>query len=278
MTIAKDYFEGSDTTKLYYEAYIPEKVETTLIIVHGLSEYIASYGEFRDFLNERNIAVYGFDARGHGNSPGIRAHVNCWSEYTEDLHRFVDLVQKEQKGKMVMFAHSMGTTIATNYLMEYQDKLDGLILCGTTIKPVEATKWYLIPMAKLLSWVAPEVSINLKLNIDAVCSDTKVIERSKKDDMKFSTVTPRWGTEILKAIEKTKKHLDIYTMPLLVIHGELDRINDFKAVKDFFEAIPSQDKSFISYKKSFHEILNDVEKEKAFEDIYAFLQKIMRGR
>ena len=274
MTIAKDYFEGSDTTKLYYEAYIPEKVEATLIIVHGLSEYIASYGEFRDFLNERNIAVYGFDARGHGNSPGIRAHVNRWSEYTEDLHRFVDLVQKEQKGKIVMFAHSMGTTIATNYLMEYQDKLDGLILCGTTIKPVEATKWYLIPMAKLLSWVAPEVSINLKLNIDAVCSDTKVIERSKKDDMKFSTVTPRWGTEILKAIEKTKKHLDIYTMPLLVIHGELDRINDFKAVKDFFEAIPSQDKSFISYKKTFHEILNDVEKEKAFKDIYTFLHSL----
>ncbi len=274
MTIIKDYFEGSDTTKLYYEAYIPEKVEATLIIVHGLSEYIASYGEFRDFLNERNIAVYGFDARGHGNSPGIRAHVNRWSEYTEDLHHFVALVQKEQKGKMVMFAHSMGTTIATNYLMEYQDKLNGLILCGTTIKPVEATKWYLIPMAKLLSWVAPEVSINLKLNIDAVCSDTKVIERSKKDDMKFSTVTPRWGTEILKAIEKTKKHLDIYTMPLLVIHGELDRINDFKAVKDFFEAIPSQDKSFISYKKTFHEILNDVEKEKAFKDIYTFLHSL----
>lgn len=278
MKITKDYFTGNDGIKLYYEAYIPKKVESTLIIVHGLSEYIASYDDFRSFLTHKNIAVYGFDARGHGNSPGIRAHVNRWSEYTEDLHRFVHLVQKEQSGQLVIFAHSMGTTIATNYVMEYQDKLDGLILCGTTIKPVEATKWYLIPMAKLLSWVAPEVSINLKLNVDAVCSDTNVVARSKKDDLKFSTVTPRWGTEILKAIERTKKYVDIYTMPLLVIHGELDRINDFKAVKDFFEAIPSQDKSFISYKKSFHEILNDVEKEKAFEDIYAFLQKIMRGR
>ncbi len=273
MKITKDFFIGRDSIKLYYEAYIPEKVEATLIIVHGLSEYIASYGEFRDFLNERNIAVYGFDARGHGNSPGIRAHVNCWSEYTEDLHRFVDLVQKEQKGKIVMFAHSMGTTIATNYLMEYQEKLDGLILCGTTIKPVEATKWYLIPTAKLLSWVAPRVSINLKLNVDAVCSDPNVVARSKADDLKFSTVTPRWGTEILKAIKRTKTNLDIYTMPLLVIHGELDKINDFEAVKEFFEAIPSQDKSFIAYEKSFHDILNDVEKEKAFEDIYRFIER-----
>ena len=273
MTIAKDYFKGSDTTKLYYEAYIPEKVEATLIIVHGLSEYIASYAEFRDFLNARNIAVYGFDARGHGNSPGIRAHVNRWSEYTEDLHRFVQLVQKEQSENLVMFSHSMGTTIATNYLMEYQDHLDGLILCGTTIKPVEATKWYLIPMAKLLSWVAPRVSINLKLNIDAVCSDPNVVARSKADDLKFSTVTPRWGTEILKAIKRTKTNLDIYTMPLLVIHGKLDKINDFKAVKEFFEAISSQDKSFIAYEKSFHDILNDVEKEKSFEDIYRFIER-----
>jgi alpha-beta hydrolase superfamily lysophospholipase len=273
MKIIKDFFTGSNGIELYYEAYIPDKVEATLIIVHGLSEYIASYDTFRSFLTERNIAVYGFDARGHGNSPGIRAHVNHWSEYTEDLHRFVQLVQKEQFGKIMMFSHSMGTTIATNYLMEYQDNLDGFILCGTTIKPVEATKWYLIPMAKLLSWVAPRVSINLKLNIDAVCSDPKAVERSKKDDLKFSTVTPRWGTEILKAIERTKKNLDIYTMPLLVIHGKLDKINDFEAAKSFFEAIPGKDKSFIAYENSFHEVLNDVEKEKVFRDIYAFIKE-----
>ncbi len=276
MKITKDFFISKDGIKLYYEAYVPEKVEATLIIVHGLSEYIASYDTFRTFLTDRNIAVYGFDARGHGNSPGIRAHVNRWSEYTEDLHSFVQLVQNEQSENLVMFAHSMGTTIATNYLMEYQDGLDGLILCGTTIKPVEATKWYLIPMAKLLSWVAPRVSINLKLNVDAVCSDPKVVALSKADDLKFSTVTPRWGTEILKAIERTKKNLDIYPMPLLVIHGKLDKINDFKAVKLFFEAIPSKDKSFIAYEKSFHELLNDVEKEKVTEDIYNFMKRVIK--
>ena len=271
MKITKDFFKSRDGTQLYYEAYIPQKVESTLIIVHGLSEYIAAYAEFRDFLTARNIAVYGFDARGHGNSPGIRAHVNRWSEYTEDLHGFVSLVKKEQSGKLMLFAHSMGTTIATNYLMEYQDELDGLILCGTTIKPVEATKWYLIPMAKLLSWVAPRVSINLKLNVDAVCSDPHVTARSKADELKFSTVTPRWGTEILKAIEQTKKNLHIYTMPLLVIHGKLDKINDYEAAKTFFENITSEDKTFIAYEKSFHEVLNDVEKKKAFEDIYRFI-------
>ena len=62
-------------------------------------------------------------------------------------------------------------------------------------------------------------------------------------------------------------------MPLLVIHGKLDKINDFKAVKEFFEAISSQDKSFIAYEKSFHDILNDVEKEKSFEDIYRFIKR-----
>ena len=54
-------------------------------------------------------------------------------------------------------------------------------------------------------------------------------------------------------------------MPLLVIHGKLDKINDFEAAKDFFEAIPSEDKSFIAYERSFHEILNDVEKRKCLK-------------
>jgi len=43
------------------------------------------------------------------------------------------------------------------------------------------------------------------------------------------------------------------------------------AAKAFFNAIPSNDKTFITYERSFHDILNDVEKEKAFEDIYRFI-------
>jgi esterase/lipase len=62
-------------------------------------------------------------------------------------------------------------------------------------------------------------------------------------------------------------------MPLLVIHGKLDKINDFEAAKRFFEAIPGKDKSFIAYENSFHEVLNDVEKEKVFRDIYAFIKE-----
>ena len=275
MKITKDYFNSTDDTKLYYESFIPKRVDLTLIIVHGLSEHIASYWAFREYLTENNIAVYGFDARGHGNSPGIRAHVNSWSEYTDDLHTFVKLVQKEQSGKVVMFSHSMGTSIATNYLAQHNDNLDGFILCGTTIKPVEATKWYMIPLAKILSVIAPSVSINLKMNTDAVCSDPEARKRSKNDELKFSTVTPRWGTEILKAIEITKDNLDIYDMPLLVMHGKLDVINDFDAVKDFYDKIPSSDKTFISYEKSFHEVLNDVEKEKAYADVYEFLSMVM---
>jgi esterase/lipase len=81
-----------------------------------------------------------------------------------------------------------------------------------------------------------ESEINLKLNVDAVCSDPKVVALSNADNLKFSTVMPRWGTEILKAI-------------------------------------PSDDKLFIAYENSFHDILNDVEKEKAFEDIYQFIKE-----
>ena len=65
-------------------------------------------------------------------------------------------------------------------------------------------------------------------------------------------------------------------MPLLVIHGELDKINDFEAVKLFFEKIPSDNKLFIAYENSFHELLNDVEKEKVSEDIYSFMKRVIK--
>lgn len=272
MNVTTDYFFAEDGTKIYYESYVPEVYDKAVVIVHGYSEYIGRYKELISFLYDHNIAVYGMDARGHGDSEGIRAHVNCWSEYTSDLHRFISKITCDKE--LIMFAHSMGTIIATNYLVEYGwENISALILSGTAIKTDNATKWYMIMLAKALSKIAPKLSIDLKFNADYSCSDPAVNEKAKQDPKMFGTATPRWGTEMLKAIERTKRHTEIYTKPLLMLHGAKDRITDYQAAKAFFEQIKSKDKKFISYPNSYHEVLYDVDKEKVYADILKFIQE-----
>jgi len=271
MHVVRDYFTADDGTRIYYESYIPKTYGRSVVIVHGYSEYIGRYKELISFLYDHNIAVHGMDARGHGDSDGIRAHVNCWSEYTSDLHRFISKIKNEVKP--IMFAHSMGTIVASNYLIEYgcQD-ISALIFSGTAVKTDNATPWYMITFAKLLSKIAPTLPLNLKFNVEYSCSDPEVIAQAKEDPKMFGTATPRWGTEMLKAIQRTKLHTEIYGKPLLMLHGEKDRITDYKAAKAFFDSIKSREKQFISYPHSYHEILYDKDKEKVFGDILSFIE------
>ncbi|MCH7641097.1 alpha/beta hydrolase, partial [Patescibacteria group bacterium] len=54
-----------------------------MIIVHGWGEHSDRYSNAVGYLMSYGYAVYGFDQRGNGRSPGKRGHINNWGEYRE---------------------------------------------------------------------------------------------------------------------------------------------------------------------------------------------------
>ena len=84
-----------------------------LVIMHGLKDYSGRYAAFATQAAARGYSVYAFDLRGHGRSAGPRVAPRHWSEYVDDLDRFLTLVQQREPGKPVfLFGHSMGGAIA----------------------------------------------------------------------------------------------------------------------------------------------------------------------
>ena len=53
---------------------IPRDAKAGLIIVHGIAEHGARYRHVAQALARKNIATFVYDQRGHGESPGTRAH------------------------------------------------------------------------------------------------------------------------------------------------------------------------------------------------------------
>lgn len=261
-----------DNKKLYHRGFIPQGFDKVVIIVHGYAEYFERYADLIEFLNANRIAVYGYDHRGHGDSEGQRAHVMDFSEYTEDLDQFIDMVHQETGLKPTLFAHSMGSLIALSYIQNFdQSKLSALILSGTLIETVSATKAYLIYVAKLFSKIYPSLSVSLKFNTAGTCSDPEVVQRAKEDPKMFGVASARWGTEMMKHMKKisTFKRFDI---PTLFIHGENDQINSHDAALGYFKALQSKNKKFISYPNSMHEVHADVEKEQFKKDLLSWIE------
>src|SRR3954451_7994511 len=88
-------FPGEGGLALYYQAWRPVDCpgRAVLINLHGLGDHSGLYPTLTDHFPARGIALYAYDMRGNGRSPGQRAYLKGWHEYRGDLHAFLAQVR-----------------------------------------------------------------------------------------------------------------------------------------------------------------------------------------
>jgi alpha-beta hydrolase superfamily lysophospholipase len=78
-------------------------------------------------------------------SGGLRVHFDSFDQPVDDLKRYFDTVKRRIPANAVRSWHSMGSFIATQFVLSYQDELAGFISSGspltidTTIPAIMAT-------------------------------------------------------------------------------------------------------------------------------------------
>lgn len=274
LTRVEGTFPGSGGLQLYYQCRKPEAACGTVGIVHGVGEHSGRYGNVVEHLTSHGFAVYGYDLRGHGRSPGRRIHMNRWDEYREDLAAFLQLVQKQESPKpLFVYGHSMGALITVDYLIHRQPKLNGAILSGIPLQPAGVAKAHLVAVARVLSNVWPTFTLSLGLDHSALSRDPQVVKAYGADPLVSGRVTVRWGTESLAAISRVKAQASKVGIPILVIHGEADRLNLPGGSRGLFEAIAFADKTLRIYPETYHEPHNDLNYATVLSDTTEWLTK-----
>ena len=69
--------------------------------MHGLKDYSGRYAHLAAKLSARGYTVYAFDLRGHGRSAGPRVAPEHWTDYVDDLDRFLTEVEARVPGKPI---------------------------------------------------------------------------------------------------------------------------------------------------------------------------------
>ncbi|MGD0573988.1 MAG: lysophospholipase [Anaerolineales bacterium] len=266
-------FKGMGGLELYYQNWLPDgPFRAVLCIVHGVGEHSARYGNVVSYFVPRGYAVYGFDLRGHGRSPGQRGHINSWAEYREDTHAFMELVRgREPKASLFQWGHSMGSLISMDYALHYPEGLRGAVISGSALEPVASPA--LIAVAKVLSRLWPTFSLTTGLEVEAISRDPAVVKAYQEDPLVHGKSSPRWGTEFLNTIEWIKAHLQDWRVPVIILHGGGDRIVSPRGSQLFFDALPIADKELHIYEQGYHEPHNDIERERVFADVETWLKK-----
>ena len=267
-------FTGRNNFNLYYQSWVPDgKPIALLIIVHGIAAHSGRYANVVNYFVPKGYAVYSFDLRGHGKSDGIRSHVERFSYYLDDLKTFCDKVRDENKtAKIFLVGHSMGSTIALDYAVEYQSELNGLIVSGTTLKAGNSVTKVSILMAKILSVVMPKMGV-AALDANGISRDKAVVAAYINDPLVYTgKLRARWGAELLKTMNKLQSQISALSLPILILQGTADRISDPSGSKMLFDGVGSKDKTLKLYEGFYHEIFKDPERQQVFLDMENWLK------
>jgi alpha-beta hydrolase superfamily lysophospholipase len=270
-------FRGQGDVELYYQSWRPQGFtsKATLAIVHGFGEHSGRYGNVVNWFVPRGYAAIAFDVRGNGRSPGRRGYVGSFEEYRGDVRAFLDLVRaREPEGPLFLLGHSQGGLMVLDYVLHDPSGLDGVIASSPALGRLPVSP-YLVLLARALSRVWPGMSLATGLDVTALSRDESVVQAYVDDPLVHNLGTPRLGTELLAAIEWTQGHAGHLKLPCLIVHGTDDRICPCEASQAFFEACDCEDKERITYEGGYHELFNDVDKERVLADVEAWLERHM---
>jgi alpha-beta hydrolase superfamily lysophospholipase len=111
-------------------------------IIHGLAEHAGRYRRIAEALNAAGYSVYAVDLRGHGQtatSPdelGFFAERDGWRKCLDDLWRLNQMIAAENPGvPIIVLGHSMGSTLARQFMAEHGEALSGVVLSGSSGQP-----------------------------------------------------------------------------------------------------------------------------------------------
>ena len=245
--------------------------KAALVICHGVNSHGGQYLRAGEEFAAAGFAVTALDLRGRGRSEGERFYVDHVDDYVSDLSQAIELARSHDPGvPLFLLGHSAGGVTSVSYALDYQDRIDGLI-CESFAFRVYAPD-FALKLLEGASHIAPHFHV-LKLKMEDFSRDPAWVEQLLADPLTHDEVQPvQTVAALARAGERMEVEFDRITLPVLILHGTADKATRPDGSQEFYDHAGSQDKQLILYDGYYHDLLNDLGKERVLEDITGWIE------
>jgi len=265
-------FSAPDGTRLQRRAWLPREARRVVVLVHGLAEHSGRYDHVGAWLSTRDCAVHAYDHRGHGQSEGARGHLDGFAELLDDLEAFLQTVRREHPDlPMVLVGHSMGGLVTTALLAERKPDVACAAVTGPALEVPEHVSSARRRIARVLRRVTPRLRMAAGLSPEHLSRDPEVVRGYASDPLVFRRVTVSLASELLDAVTRTAGGAFRVQVPMLLLHGEADRLCPPHGSRAFHAQLRGPGHRLRIYPQLRHEILNEPEHEQVLEDLLEWL-------
>ena len=243
----------------------------TFVIVHGLGEHGGRYQHLAEWFSQYGATIYAMDLRGHGRSGGQRGHAPSMQALLDDLDTVVTQARNESGAPLVLIGHSFGGLVAIAYALDRPDHIDKAIFSAPMLVLKLKLPAWKQPLTRLLPRVAPRLSVSNEVDPDLLSHDPANARAYRSDPLVHDRVTGRLYSESVARGEAFIDRAAELRVPFLLMHGRDDEIVDPIGSQRFFARATARGRAFCLYPGLYHEIFNEVEREKVFQDMHSWL-------
>lgn len=257
---------SADGTRLHFVRWdAPESPRGNVLIVHGLAEHMGRYEHVAKALTDGGFAVSGIELRGHGHSGGRRGHVDRWSQYEDDVRAAL----AEQRADSVhIVCHSMGGLVSLATLLAGAPSVKSIVISNPLLG-VRVSAPVKEAAGRVLSRIWPTLSLGNELDVHDISRDEEIVRKYQEDPLVYSTITPRWFTEMDKKRGEVHANAGSYSLPMLMLVSEGDTITNPDDSRRFAKAAGGR---IIEYGEAKHELFNELDRDQTLADVVEFLQ------
>ena len=142
-------FETHDGVSLFYRYWpaVSDSPKGAVVLFHRGHEHSGRMAHLSDELDLPDFAVFAWDARGHGRSPGERGYSPSLGTSVRDVQGFVDHIAATYGiavEDMAVVAQSVGAVLIATWVHDYAPKIRCMVLASPAFK----VKLY-VPFARL---------------------------------------------------------------------------------------------------------------------------------
>lgn len=257
---------GERRERLVWEHWSPngDRQKTAVVFLHGFGDHFGCWRQVAASMAEAGHTVWMLDLPGHGRSGGPRSDVGKLEWVLADVDRLLGTVAGFGDGqverKPVLFGDSMGGAIAAAYAVTRLDALSGLVLSAPAVHLTTYPLWQALG-TKALAAVAPRAGL-VRLDPRYSTHDTLLLEANEQDPLGWhGKATARSAVTMYEAGRRALRGAALLRVPVLVLHGEDDRVVPVSSSRRFLALLGSQDKQLVTFPGFYHEIFKELGKE-----------------
>ena len=274
MEVTEHTFTSWDATELFYRAWIPaEPTDRALLLFHRGHEHSGRWQETVDILNLPEVAIFAWDARGHGRSPGERGGTRNLSDVIKDVDAFVRHISARYRiplPNMIVLAHSLAAVTVTAWVHDYGPPICAMILATAAFR-VKLYVPFAIRFLRLKQKVMGPGHVTSYVKARMLTHDRGQAATYDADPLIFRQI----AINVLLDLQDTANRLlaDAGTIqtPTLMLTAGSDWVVSLKAQRQFFERLSSPVKRFENFPDAYHALFHEENRRQIIASVRDFV-------